>query len=325
MDLQDVMKGLPLTYDGNVIVGLDTSDDAGVYRLSESEALVQTVDYITPIVDDPFTFGRIAACNSLSDVYAMGGRPITALNIVCFPTKKFTLDVLREVLRGGLSVLAEAETQLLGGHSVDDPEFKYGLAVTGVVRPDRTVRNDTLRDGDVIVLTKPLGTGLIATALKAGPAGAEVMEPFVRSMTALNRAAALIMRGHGVHACTDVTGFGFIGHLREMLGNNAMEITVDSESVPVLPGAREAASGGLIPAGMYRNRDFVGSLCETGAAVAQDLVDVLFDPQTSGGLLIAVEERASEDLVSDLRGAGVIDAAAVAQVGNSSTQRIVIK
>ncbi len=318
------MKGLPLTYDGNVIVGPDTSDDAGVYRLSESEALVQTVDYITPIVDDPFTFGKIAACNSLSDVYAMGGRPVTALNIVCFPTKKFSLDVLREVLQGGLAALSEAETQLLGGHSVDDPEFKYGLAVTGIVRPDRAVRNDTLRDGDVIVLTKPLGTGLIATALKAGSAGEGAMGPFVRSMTTLNRAAALIMRGHGVHACTDVTGFGLIGHLREMLGKNAMEIILDSERVPVLPGARDAASGGLIPAGMYRNRDFIGSLCETGTGVAQDLVDVLFDPQTSGGLLIAVEEKASEALVSELHGAGIADAAVVAQARNSSIQRIII-
>ncbi len=319
------MKGLPVKYDGNVIVGMETSDDAGVYRLSESEALIQTVDFITPIVDDPFTFGRIAACNSLSDVYAMGGRPITALNIVCFPTKKFTIDILREVLRGGLSALAEAETQLLGGHSVDDPEFKYGLAVTGIVRPDRAVRNDTIRDGDAIVLTKPLGTGMIATALKAGPVGEAVMGPFIKSMTALNRAAALIMRGHKVHACTDVTGFGLIGHMREMLGKNLMEIEIDSKRVPLLPGAREAASGGLIPGGMYRNRDFVGSLCSAGTHVQQDLLDILFDPQTSGGLLIAVEEGAAEALVSELHGAGVQDAARIAQVRNSSSQRIIIK
>jgi selenide, water dikinase len=319
------MKGLPIKYDDNVIVGMETSDDAGVYRLSESEALVQTVDFITPIVDDPFTFGRIAACNSLSDVYAMGGRPITALNIVCFPSKKFTLDVLREVLRGGLSALAEAETQLLGGHSVDDPEFKYGLAVTGMVRPDRAVRNDTIRDGDAIVLTKPLGTGMIATALKAGPVGEAVMGPFIKSMTTLNRAAALIMRGHKVHACTDVTGFGLIGHVREMLGNNLMEIEIDSKRVPVLPGAREAASGGLIPGGMYRNRDFIGSLCHTGTPVPQNLLDILFDPQTSGGLLIAVEEGAAEALVSELHGSGVPDAAVIAQVRNSSSSRIVIK
>ncbi len=319
------MKGLPVRYDGNVIVGMDSSDDAGVYRLSESEALVQTVDFITPIVDDPFTFGRIAACNSLSDVYAMGGRPITALNIVCFPVKKFTLDVLQEVLRGGLSALAEAETQLLGGHSVDDPEFKYGLAVTGIVRPDRAMRNDAIQDGDAIVLTKPLGTGMIATAIKAGPVNEVVMGSFTKSMTTLNRVAALIMRGHKVHACTDVTGFGLVGHVREMLGKNRMEIEIDSKRVPVLPGAREAASGGLIPGGMYRNRDYIGSLCETGAPVAQDLLDILFDPQTSGGLLIAVEEGAADALVSELHGAGITESSVIARVRKSQLQRIVIK
>ncbi len=319
------MKGLPLKYDGNVIVGMDSSDDAGVYRLSESEALVQTVDFITPIVDEPFTFGRIAACNSLSDVYAMGGRPITALNIVCFPTKKFTLEVLKEVLRGGLSALTEAETQLLGGHSVDDPEFKYGLAVTGIVRPDRAVRNDTIRDGDAIVLTKPLGTGMIATALKAGPVGEAVMEPFIKSMTTLNRAASIIMHGHRVHACTDVTGFGLAGHLSEMLAGKSMEIVIDSKSVPVLPGAREASSGGLIPAGMYRNRDFVGSLCKAGSTIQQDLLDILFDPQTSGGLLVAVEEGAADALVSELHGAGITDAAVIAEVRTSTTPRIIIR
>ncbi len=318
------MKGLPLPYDGNVIVGMETSDDAGVYRLSESEALVQTVDYITPIVDDPFTFGRIAACNSLSDVYAMGGRPITALNIVCFPTKKFSLEILREVLGGGLSVLNEAETQLLGGHSVDDPEFKYGLAVTGLVRPDRAVRNDTLQDGDLIVLTKPLGTGLVATALKAGMAGEEVMGPFTGSMTALNRDAAELMLAHGAHACTDVTGFGLIGHLKEMLGKNRMQIVIDSKKVPVLPGARDAASGGLIPAGMYRNRDFVGTLCETGPSVAPDLADVLFDPQTSGGLLIAVKAGSAKNLLEALHDAGITGASIIAAASASLAQRIII-
>jgi selenide, water dikinase len=314
-----------IAYDGNIIVGMDASDDAGVYRLSESVALVQTVDFITPIVDDPFTFGRIAACNSLSDVYAMGGRPITALNIVCFPVKKFSLDVLREILAGGLSVMEESGTRLLGGHSVDDPEMKYGLAVTGVVEPDRAVRNNTLVDGDALVLTKPLGTGLIATALKAARAADAVMAPFVGSMTALNRAASELMLRHGAHACTDVTGFGLIGHLKEMLGKNIMEIAIDSKSIPVLQGARDAALGGLIPGGMYRNRDFVGSLCAPDPSVSQDTLDICFDPQTSGGLLIALPEDASDALVSDLRAAGSADAAVVAGVRKNSSQRIVIK
>lgn len=318
------MKGMRISYDRNVIVGMDASDDAGVYRISESVALVQTVDYITPIVDDPFTFGRIAACNSLSDVYAMGGRPITALNIVCFPVKKFSTDVLGDILAGGLSVMEEAGVQLLGGHSVDDPELKYGLAVTGMVHPERIVRNNTPADGDAIVLTKPLGTGLIATALKAAPAGEPILGPFISTMTMLNRAACEIMLGHGVHACTDVTGFGLIGHLKEMLGNNPLEITVDAKTVPVLPGARDAAMGGMIPAGMYRNRDFVGSLCEIGPSVSLDLADILFDPQTSGGLLIAVAEDELESLLSDLHGAGVAGAAVIATVKKKPAQRIVV-
>jgi selenide, water dikinase len=318
------MRGLSVLYDKNVIVGMDTSDDAGVYRISESNALIQTVDFITPIVDDPFTFGRIAACNSLSDIYAMGGRPITALNIVCFPTKKFTLDILKEILRGGLDVLKEAETQLLGGHSVDDPELKYGLAVTGVVRPDRAVRNNTLRGGDVIILTKPLGTGMIATSLKAGGIDEAVMAPFVRSMTTLNRAASELMLRYDIHACTDVTGFGLIGHLREMLGNNIMEIIIDSKSVPVLPGARDAARGGLIPGGMYRNRDFVGGLCAPDPSVPLDMIDICYDPQTSGGLLIAINEQDAETTITGLHAAGVVNAAIIARVNTSQSQRIVI-
>lgn len=319
------MRDITVLYDKNVIVGMDTRDDAGVYRISESEALVQTVDFITPIVDDPFTFGRIAACNSLSDVYAMGGRPITALNIVCFPTNKFTLDILKEIIKGGLEVLKEAQTQLLGGHSVDDPELKYGLAVTGVVRPDRAVRNNTLRDGDVIILTKPLGTGLIATALKAGGVDKTVMEPFVRSMTTLNRAACELMLRHDIHACTDVTGFGLIGHLGEMLGDNMMEIVIDSGSVPVLQGARDAARGGLIPGGMYRNRDFIGGLCAPEPSVPQDMIDICYDPQTSGGLLIALNEAAAGNLVSELKTGPMTEAAIIARVKKSRSQRIVIK
>jgi selenide,water dikinase len=319
------MRDITVLYDTNVIVGMDTSDDAGVYRISESDALVQTVDFITPIVDDPFTFGRIAACNSLSDVYAMGGRPITALNIVCFPTKKFTLDILKEILRGGLDVLKEAETQLLGGHSVDDPELKYGLAVTGVVRSDRAVRNNTLLHGDAIILTKPLGTGMIATAVKAGRVDRSVMKAFVGSMATLNRAASELMMKHEIHACTDVTGFGLIGHLREMLGDSMMEIIVESRSVPVLPGARDAARGGLIPGGMYRNRDFVGGLGHPDRSVPQDMLDICYDPQTSGGLLIAINEKGAGALLAGLHDAGAADAAIIARVSASQSQRIVIK
>jgi selenide,water dikinase len=316
------MQKLSIPRDANVLVGIGTGDDAGVYRISESAALIQTVDYITPIVDDPYTFGRIAACNSLSDVYAMGGRPITALNIVCFPTGKFTFDILGEILKGGLAVIEEAGACLLGGHSVDDPELKYGLSVTGIVHPERFLRNDTPREGDALVLTKPLGTGIIATAIKAGRSDGGVVETFVRSMTALNRTAAELMVAYGAHACTDITGFGLIGHAREMLGSNRLELVIESGSVPVLPGAREAAAGGFIPGGMYRNRDFISTLCSFTPAVSQVMRDVMFDPQTSGGLLIALEKGAAASLVEGLHAAGIAGAAVIGQVRGSTQQGI---
>jgi selenide,water dikinase len=315
------MRGMSVHYDGNVIVGMDTGDDAGVYRISESTALIQTVDFITPIIDDPHTFGRIAACNSLSDVYAMGGRPLTALNIVCFPSGKFTLDILIDILKGALTVLAEAETQLLGGHSVNDPEMKFGLAVTGIVHPDRVVRNDTIKEGDAIVLTKPVGTGVIATSLKAGVADQSLLQPFVKSMTTLNRKASEIMLKHNPHACTDVTGFGLIGHLREMLGKNAMTIIIDSKKVPVLPGSPDVAANGLIPAGMHANRQFIGGLCSIEKSVPQEIADLLFDPQTSGGLLIALEERNADFFCDDARKNG-IDAKIIANVKESPSPGI---
>ncbi len=318
------MKGFVVPTDRNVLVGLETSDDAGVYRLSESMALVQTVDYITPIVDDPYTFGRIAACNSLSDVYAMGARPLTALNLVCFPTGKFTLDVLREILKGGLSVLEEASTRLLGGHSVNDPELKYGLSVTGTVHPDRVVRNNTIREGDAIVLTKPLGTGVIATSVKGGAAEDAAIKGFIKSMTNLNRQASEIMLRHNVHACTDVTGFGLIGHLSEMLGKSLMEVVIDSKQVPFLKGALAAASNGLVPGGTYKNREFVGGLCAAQASVPLEVLDLLFDPQTSGGLLMAFEERDAERFLAEAAQNGIDEAARIGLVKKSPLKRISI-
>ncbi len=319
------MQEIHIPRDENVIVGIGTGDDAGVYRISESVALIQTVDFITPIVDDPYMFGRIAACNSLSDVYAMGGRPLTALNIVCFPTGTFSLDILGEILKGGLAAIEESGARLLGGHSVDDPELKYGLSVTGIVHPDRVVRNDTPREGDALVLTKPLGTGIIATAIKAGSAAGEIVDTFVRSMSTLNGKAAELMTSFGAHACTDITGFGLIGHAREMLGGNRLELVIDAGSVPVLPGAREAASGGFIPGGMYRNRDYVGGLCEFAATVDQVTRDVLFDPQTSGGLLIAIEEKVAAALAEGLRAAGVDGAAVIGHVRGSAKPGMIVR
>lgn len=308
--------------DGNVIVGMEGSDDAGVYRLTDDTALVQTLDFITPIVDDPFTFGRIAAANSLSDVYAMGGTPLTALNIVCFPVSLFSLDRLTEILQGGLSAIDEAGARLLGGHTVDDRELKYGLSVTGLVHPGKVLTNRGLRDGDRIILTKPLGTGIIATAVKADLAPEEIIGPFETSMAALNKSAADVMRDFPVRACTDVTGFGLGGHMKEMLGSDPLEIVIDSKALPVLSGALDLASQGMNPAGLYRNRDYAGELVSIAKGVPVELADVIFDPQTSGGLLIAIRSDRAEELLAALHGRGVTSAAVIARVVSSSRPSI---
>jgi selenide, water dikinase len=316
-----VMKNITLPENSRVIVGIETSDDAGVYLLTDTIALVQTVDYITPIVDDPYTFGMIAACNSLSDVYAMGGVPLTALNIVCFPTKLFSLDKLSDILKGGLDVMTLAGVQLLGGHTVDDRELKYGLSVTGTVHPGRILRNSTIKSGNSIVLTKRLGTGIIATALKAGLLDEAHYAPFAASMSALNMKAAGIMREYPVDACTDITGFGLAGHLREMIAGKNMKITVDSDSLRLLPGAAGYAGMGLIPAGMYRNRDFVGKACRIGDRVDPAVADVVFDPQTSGGLCISLKSEIAGELARTM-GAHGIDCAVIGTVSDSTSPLI---
>ncbi len=280
---------------------MDDADDAGVVRISDEFALVQTLDFITPVVDDPFMFGRIAAANSLSDVYTMGGRPITAMNIVCFPTSLFSLDKLSEILKGGLSAIEEAQASLVGGHSVDDKELKYGLSVTGIVHPDKVIRNSGIHAGDAIVLTKPLGTGIIATAVKAGIADRTNVEAFQNSMAMLNKYAAEVMLQFSVHACTDVTGFGLAGHLKEMICQDAVDVEIAFSLLPVLPGASEYAAMGLNPAGLYRNRDYVGNMIAIVDEVRQENADIVFDPQTSGGLLIALEKNAAIELVAAMK------------------------
>lgn len=304
--------------DGRVLVGIGTNDDAGVFMLDEKTALVQTVDFITPVVDDPFLFGRIAACNSLSDVYAMGGRPLTALNVVAFPTGLFSLDVLTRILEGGLSMMNEAGVSLLGGHSVDDRELKYGLSVTGVVDPSRVIRNTGLREGDVLILTKPLGTGILATALKAGMLDAVLQEPFVRSMTTLNSILPDASERFALSCCTDITGFGLAGHLKEMLGDSKVEIILHADEVPILPGALENSERGMNPGGLYRNRDFAAPICSIDPGVNRARADSLFDPQTSGGLCISLPEKHSGELLSFLADAGLAEARVIASVGKSN-------
>lgn len=297
-----MLSRLPRVADENILVGFHTSDDAGVYRLSAELALVQTVDFFTPIVDDPFLFGQIAAANSLSDVYAMGGRPLSALSILAYPAKG-DADVLVEILRGGFEKIREAGCVLLGGHSIADDEMKFGYAVTGLVHPERVLTNAGARPGDALVLTKAIGTGVITTALKRGMARPEHVDAAVASMQCLNRAACEAMLRYPVHGCTDITGFGLLGHAREMAAASGVTLEIDHRQTPVLPGAREYASQGAISAGLKNNREFVSCAVDMAAGAPEEIESLLYDPQTSGGLLIAVAEEGATELAGEIQGA----------------------
>ena len=305
--LEAVLSRLPKQSDSNLLVGFDTSDDAGIYRIAPDLAVVQTVDFFTPLVDDPFTFGQIAATNALSDVYAMGGRPVTALSIVCFP-QDGELDVLEQIMRGGMSKMGEAECVVVGGHSVRDTEIKSGYAVTGLIHPDRVYINAGAVPGDVLILTKPIGTGVITTALKRGLAQPSWVENAVRSMTTLNRAACVAVTSTaGVHAMTDVTGFGLMGHGRELALGSGVTIEIVVDQVPRIEGALDAIHLGAIPAGLLSNRDFAECISADapGAQIPDDLRTLLYDPQTAGGLLISVAQENADALLSSLQGAGL--------------------
>jgi selenide,water dikinase len=288
-----------------LLVGRETSDDAGVIRVREDLALIQTLDFITPIVNDPRAYGRIAAANALSDVYAMGGRPLTALNIVCFPRGHLPIDLLKEIIGGGLEVIHEAGALLVGGHSVDDRELKYGLSVTGVVHPKRVVTNAGAQPGDRLLLTKPLGTGILATAIKGGMLRHDQEEEAVRWMTTLNKEAAEAMQEVGVHACTDVTGFGLLGHALEMATASNVEMELWSSRMVLLPSAMDMARQGMIPGGTFANRKYCEKSVRVDAGVDELMLDCLADAQTSGGLLIAVEEKRASALHEALEKRGV--------------------
>jgi selenide,water dikinase len=292
--------------DPNVLVGFDKADDAGVYKISPEQALVQTVDFFTPIVDDPYTFGQIAATNSLSDVYAMGGRPLSALAIVCFP-EKGDLDILQQILAGGLSKMMEAGCAVIGGHSVRDQEIKFGYSVTGMIHPQRVWTNSGAQPGDKLVLTKALGTGLISTAIKKGEARQEWIDSAVKSMTTLNaKAAEIAVSGSfQVHAATDITGFGLVGHAREMAAGSGVSVRIDSVQVAALPGAMECIRGGFIPGGLNANRDFAECMVAYQNDIPEERRTLLFDPQTAGGLLLAVASEDCSQLVAALTSGGV--------------------
>ena len=308
--------------DENVIVGLERADDAGVYQISDDLALIQTVDFFTPIVDDPYWFGQIAVANALSDVYAMGGTPKTAMNLVAFPARQMDLTILRQIIQGGIDKLKEAAVVLIGGHSVEDEEIKYGLSVTGVIHPARVLAKKTLRTGDRLVLTKPLGTGIVTTAIKANMAPAELTDKVTRLMALLNRDAAGIMANFNISACTDVTGFGLLGHLAEMVCGSGTSVRVNSGQVPVIAEALEFASMGLIPGGAHKNREFREEMIAFAKTVPRALQDVLFDPQTSGGLLISVSENQADALVATLKDQGIGDAAQIGEIIYNPDEKI---
>jgi len=316
--LDSVLRRLPRPSDPNVLVGFDTNDDAGVYLLGPEMALVQTVDFFTPIVDDPFTFGQIAAANSLSDVYAMGGKPLSALSIVGFPDKGDP-EILEQIIRGGLSKMAEARCSVIGGHSIRNDDIQFGYSVTGLIHPQRVLRNVGARTGDVLLLTKALGTGVLSTALKKDHAAAEHLQAAVASMSELNRAASECLQefqkkasaAQPVHAVTDITGFGLLGHAREMaLGDPAHQVEpvsfeIDHSTLRYLPGALEAAREGFLPGGLKNNREFIGDCVAFEESVPQEYRDLLFDPQTSGGLLVAVAPESGNAALAALEHHGV--------------------
>jgi selenide,water dikinase len=300
--LDQALGRVPWVRNPNVLVGFETADDAGVYRLTSECALVQTVDFFTPVVDDPRTFGAIAAANALSDVYAMGGTPLAALSIVAFPAKG-DIDDLVEIMSGGAEKMAEAGCAVIGGHSVADEEIKFGYAVTGVIDPAHVLRNTGARAGDALLFTKRIGTGAIATALKRGLAEPAHVEESIRSMLQLNRAAGEAMRGFDVHGCTDVSGFGLVGHAREMALGSGITIEIDAASIGFLPGALDYARHGAVPGGQKNNFEFASCAVEITRELAPGIETLLYDPQTSGGLLIALAEAEAAALAAAIPGA----------------------
>ena len=303
--LDKALCGLKQPEYANLISDFSTSDDAGIYKVSDEIALVQTVDFFPPIVDDPYIFGQITAANALSDVYAMGGKPVTALSMVCFPKDKAPIETLRKMMEGGLSKLIEAETALVGGHSIEDEELKFGFSITGTVHPDKVLYNNTPGENEKLILTKPLGTGIINTALRGGIASKQSIEAFIDSMRTLNKTAAELLSGYNVSSCTDVTGFGLIGHACEMTARGSIGMKIYSDRLELLPDVKEYAQMGLIPAGTYRNRDYRQKFVKNHEEINRTVMDLLFDPQTSGGLLFTVDENQADEICRKMKGRGV--------------------
>ncbi|MEO8573208.1 MAG: selenide, water dikinase SelD [Pyrinomonadaceae bacterium] len=304
-DLAQVLSRLPAQTNENVIVGFDTADDAGVFRLSDDVALVQTVDFFTPVSDDPFVYGQVAAVNSLNDVYAMGGEPISALSIVCYP-QNGDWDILAEILAGGQSAMNAENVVVIGGHSVDDQEMKFGYAVTGVINPGRVITNAAAKPGDELILTKPIGTGAINTAVKNGIASAETIAAVTRAMTTSAAGASKIMQELGANACTDITGFGLLGHAYEMAKGSNVTFELESSAIPLLPDVLELIAQGMLTRGDKNNREYVGDAVRLDNSVSGEMQSALYDPQTAGGLLISLPATKSAEYLERVEGAKVI-------------------
>jgi len=324
-DLKRALSGLPRVFDPRVLVSSDTCDDAGVFRLTPRTALVQSVDVFTPVVDDAYAFGEIAAANSVSDIYAMGGRPLTALSIVAFPIDRISPRIMNRMLQGGIDKLREAGVALLGGHSIKDREIKFGFAVTGVVDPARMTVNSKARPGDVLVLTKPIGTGTLSFARQIGRAPAAGLAEAERSMRELNRAAAEVMTAFGVTTATDITGFGLAGHLAEIAAQSGVAVEVYGASVPVFGGVLDLIREGVVSGAVERNREYASRYLRRAKGVGEELETLLYDPQTSGGLLIAVRASKAPALLAALRKKGVPSAAAIGRVTRKAPPRIVLR
>ncbi|MFZ4562396.1 MAG: selenide, water dikinase SelD [Bacteroidales bacterium] len=309
--LDKILKSIPGKNNPNILVGHETSDDAAVYQIDENRAIVQTVDFIPPVVDDPYMYGAIAAANALSDIYAMGGKPIFALSIVGFPDRKLPIEVLQQILKGANDKVAEAGIQVIGGHSIEDSEPKFGLVVTGLIRPEKILRNSAAKPGDALVLTKPVGTGIITTAIKRGLASEATIDRVMKMMAELNRIPAEIMTGFRVHACTDVTGFGLLGHLKEMVQGAGLRANLNMASIPVLEDAWDFAAAGTIPGGTKNNLAYVEEIVQWQDNTPEMMKFILADAQTSGGLLISLPAEQANDLVTRLREAGITHAAII--------------
>jgi len=323
--LKQALKDLPAIDDPRVLVGVPAGDDAGVYDMGDGAALVQTVDVFTPSVDDPYTFGQVAAANSVSDIYAMGATPITALSVIGFPIRKVPDAAMREILAGGIDKMNEAGVAIIGGHSINDSEIKAGFAVTGTIDKNKIVTNAAARPGDVLVLTKPLGTGIVAFAGQIGRASPESVKASAASMTALNRTAGRLMVEFGAHACTDVTGFSLMGHLGEMALSSGVDVEVVWDDIPLLPGVLEYAAAGILPGAIERNKESCSDRVIADESLPQEMVDICYDAQTSGGLLVAIAEKKAGDFLKALHSAGISVAAVIGKVVDKGSGHVQIK